>query len=148
VPFGGKVIVLGGDFRQILPVIQKGSRASIVDASITNSPLWRHVKLLTLKINMRLVRSGLTQTEKDELDNFAKWVLHIGNDDVPATQREGETEPTWVEIPQDLLIKTDGDKIPALIPALKTDGDKIPAQSHRSYIRVMPCYCLSKQRHY
>mgnify|MGYP003702509971 CR=1 FL=1 len=43
VPFGGKVIILGGDFRQILPVIRKGSRASIVDASITNSPLWGHV---------------------------------------------------------------------------------------------------------
>jgi ATP-dependent DNA helicase PIF1 len=25
-PFGGKVVVLGGDFRQILPVIPKGSR--------------------------------------------------------------------------------------------------------------------------
>lgn len=121
VPFGGKVIVLGGDFRQILPVIQKGSRASIVDASITNSPLWRHVKLLSLKINMRLLRSGLTQTKKDELDNFAKWVLHIGNGDVPATQREGETEATWVEIPQDLLIKIDGDKIPALIDEVFPD---------------------------
>ncbi|KAL2543188.1 ATP-dependent DNA helicase [Abeliophyllum distichum] len=28
IPFGGKVIVLGGDFRQILPVVQKGARCS------------------------------------------------------------------------------------------------------------------------
>ncbi|WVZ67157.1 hypothetical protein U9M48_016277, partial [Paspalum notatum var. saurae] len=33
-PFGGKIVVFGGDFRQVLPVIRKGSRAQIVDASI------------------------------------------------------------------------------------------------------------------
>jgi ATP-dependent DNA helicase PIF1 len=26
-PFGGKTIVFGGDFRQVLPVVHKGSRA-------------------------------------------------------------------------------------------------------------------------
>ena len=29
-PFGGKVIVFGGDFRQILPVVIKGGREDIV----------------------------------------------------------------------------------------------------------------------
>jgi hypothetical protein len=33
VPFGGKVIVLGGDLRQILPVIEGGSRPQIIDAA-------------------------------------------------------------------------------------------------------------------
>jgi len=28
-PFSGKVVVLGGDFRQILPVVRKGSRYDI-----------------------------------------------------------------------------------------------------------------------
>ncbi|XP_019159922.1 PREDICTED: uncharacterized protein LOC109156523 [Ipomoea nil] len=31
--FGGKTVVLGGDFRQILPVIPKGTRQDIVGAS-------------------------------------------------------------------------------------------------------------------
>ncbi|XP_047087140.1 uncharacterized protein LOC124698742 [Lolium rigidum] len=35
VPFGGVPVVLGGDFRQILPVIEGGSRAQIVGATIT-----------------------------------------------------------------------------------------------------------------
>nr|GAT43072.1 ATP-dependent DNA helicase [Mycena chlorophos] len=38
--FGGKVVVLLGDFRQTGPVVQGGSRAQIVDASIRSSPLW------------------------------------------------------------------------------------------------------------
>ena len=31
-PFGGKTVVFGGDFRQVLPVVRKGSRAQIIDA--------------------------------------------------------------------------------------------------------------------
>uniref|UniRef100_A0A0R0J3Z4 ATP-dependent DNA helicase n=1 Tax=Glycine max TaxID=3847 RepID=A0A0R0J3Z4_SOYBN len=38
--FGGKVIVLGGDFRQILPVIPRGNRFDIVHATINSSYLW------------------------------------------------------------------------------------------------------------
>ncbi|XP_061347924.1 uncharacterized protein LOC133293370, partial [Gastrolobium bilobum] len=38
-PFGGKVVVLGGDFRQILPVIPHGSRQDIVHATINSSHL-------------------------------------------------------------------------------------------------------------
>ncbi|XP_061346430.1 uncharacterized protein LOC133292063, partial [Gastrolobium bilobum] len=41
-PFGGKVVVLGGDFRQILPVIPHGSRQEIVHATINSSYLWSH----------------------------------------------------------------------------------------------------------
>ena len=33
-PFGGKAVVLGGDFRQILPVIKKGSRFGIIKSAI------------------------------------------------------------------------------------------------------------------
>ena len=37
--FGGKVIVFGGDFRQILPVIPRGSRSDIINATINSSYL-------------------------------------------------------------------------------------------------------------
>ncbi|XP_076884672.1 uncharacterized protein LOC143533936 [Bidens hawaiensis] len=39
-PFGGKVVVFGGDFRQTLPVIQGGTRQEIVNASLCSSYLW------------------------------------------------------------------------------------------------------------
>ncbi|XP_066160632.1 uncharacterized protein [Oryza sativa Japonica Group] len=33
-PFGGKVIVFGGDFRQVLPMVTRGTRAQITDATL------------------------------------------------------------------------------------------------------------------
>lgn len=47
-PFGGKTVVLGGDFRQILPVITKGTRQEIVNATINSSYLWTHCQILKL----------------------------------------------------------------------------------------------------
>jgi ATP-dependent DNA helicase PIF1 len=44
-PFGGKVVVFGGDFRQVLPVIPKGCRQDIVNASLSSSYLWDYCKV-------------------------------------------------------------------------------------------------------
>nr|GEV12946.1 ATP-dependent DNA helicase PIF1-like [Tanacetum cinerariifolium] len=52
-PFGGKIFVLGGDFRQVLPVVRCGTRAQIVDSSLRMSPLWTIIKQMRLTINMR-----------------------------------------------------------------------------------------------
>ncbi|XP_076953571.1 uncharacterized protein LOC143627683 [Bidens hawaiensis] len=38
-PFGGKIMVMGGDFRQVLPIIKRGTRAQIVDSSFRMLPL-------------------------------------------------------------------------------------------------------------
>jgi len=51
VTFGGMTIVFGGDFRQILPVIVKGSREKIVGASLRRSMLWSRMQILRLKQN-------------------------------------------------------------------------------------------------
>jgi len=52
-PFGGKVMIIGGDFRQVLPVIQKGSKAKMIYACIFRSSLWANIKVLHLVQNMR-----------------------------------------------------------------------------------------------
>ena len=49
---GGKLLVLAGDFRQILPVVRKGRRADIVNACMSKSHLWRHVTTFKLRENM------------------------------------------------------------------------------------------------
>ncbi|XP_076903435.1 uncharacterized protein LOC143558493 [Bidens hawaiensis] len=47
-PFGGKIMVMGGDFRQVLPVVKCGTRAQIVDSSFRMSPLWSVTKKMRL----------------------------------------------------------------------------------------------------
>ncbi|XP_058732948.1 uncharacterized protein LOC131604533 [Vicia villosa] len=46
--FGGKVVVFGGDFRQILPVIPRGTRSDIIHATINASYIWDHCRVLRL----------------------------------------------------------------------------------------------------
>ncbi|KAL8100756.1 hypothetical protein AgCh_032852 [Apium graveolens] len=53
-PFGGKTVLLGGDFRQILPVLPGKGRANIVMASINNSYLWDDCVVFKLDQNMRI----------------------------------------------------------------------------------------------
>ncbi|KAK1398933.1 hypothetical protein POM88_008796 [Heracleum sosnowskyi] len=77
-PFGGISIVFGGDFRQILSVIARGSRSEIVAANITRSRLWKITKVYKLLHNMRLNR-GNTPAEVKSLAEFAQWVLDIGD---------------------------------------------------------------------
>jgi ATP-dependent DNA helicase PIF1 len=52
-PFGGKIIVLVGDFRQCCPVIPGGSRIQAVQASLRSSPLWPLFSIEKLTIPIR-----------------------------------------------------------------------------------------------
>ncbi|XP_074374412.1 uncharacterized protein LOC141714815 [Apium graveolens] len=79
--FGGITVILGGDFRQILPVITYGDRADIVAACITRSRLWSICQVFLLTENMRL-KQGESDSESEELKKFAKWVIDIGNGQV------------------------------------------------------------------
>ncbi len=55
--FGGKVVVMGGDFRQLLHVVPRGMRGQIVDASLKRSTiLWHNVKVRHLDENIRVQR--------------------------------------------------------------------------------------------
>ena len=81
-PFGGITVVLGGDFRQILPVITQGDRSEIVSACITRSRLWSICKIFLLTRNMRL-NEGKSEKEVQELLQFAQWVLNAGDGKLP-----------------------------------------------------------------
>jgi hypothetical protein len=114
-PFGGKTIVLGGDPRQILPVIEGGTRAQIINAAITNSPLWSSITILHLTQNMRLSSTHLTESERTQLANFSAWILDVGNGTIPAIERPGESEPTWIQIPDEFLLTPEENQVAALI---------------------------------
>jgi ATP-dependent DNA helicase PIF1 len=61
--------VFGEDFRQVLPVIHKGSRAQIIDSSLRRSYLWKSMCHLKLERNMR--------AHSDQW--FAEYLLRIGD---------------------------------------------------------------------
>jgi len=67
-----------GDFRQILPVIARGTRADEVNASLKKYYLWPHIKILELKTNMRVLCTG-----QDNI-HFAKELLLISNGEFQA----------------------------------------------------------------
>ena len=71
---GGITLVLAGDFRQTLPVIPKGTRQNQILASIMNSKLWKRVKRLSLKTNMRVHLKGDVSASE-----FASRLLELGN---------------------------------------------------------------------
>ena len=69
-PFGGKIMVLGGDFRQLLPIKINGTRDEAVNLSIKNSILWNNFSTFELRTNMRVL--------PEEVE-FAKFLIDIGD---------------------------------------------------------------------
>lgn len=52
-PFGGKVVVLLGDFRQTCPVIRKGTKAEVINGSISRSAVWPEFTIYRLTTPIR-----------------------------------------------------------------------------------------------
>ncbi|GJT55210.1 ATP-dependent DNA helicase PIF1-like protein [Tanacetum coccineum] len=102
--FGGVTVLLGGDFRQILPVIPKGKRAEIVQACINRSALWKSCQVFTLTRSMRVNKYSANGEVDYRKKEFNKWILDVGNGTVEAKKKEDDDEPTWIEIPEDFLI--------------------------------------------
>jgi ATP-dependent DNA helicase PIF1 len=100
-PFGGKVIVFGGDFRQILPVVIKGGREDIVGSCLKRSILWRHVKIMKLKINMRLLRNA-NDPDAFEQREFSEWLLKVGEGRIPIINNGLNSNSIY--IPDDLIL--------------------------------------------
>ncbi|GBN05235.1 hypothetical protein AVEN_135338-1 [Araneus ventricosus] len=72
-PFGGKVIIIGGDFRQTLPVVPRSTRADVIESFIKSSPLSSKFTHLSLTTNIRCA----AQTEHN------MWLLNIGSGNLP-----------------------------------------------------------------
>ncbi|XP_070056549.1 uncharacterized protein [Nicotiana tomentosiformis] len=92
-PFDGKVMVFGGDFRQVLPVVPKSTRAETINASLVTSYLGNKMEKIQLTRNMR-ARADPT---------FNDFLQRIGNGDEPTIRDD------MVLLPEKLIIKHDGD---------------------------------------
>ncbi|XP_066351522.1 ATP-dependent DNA helicase PIF1-like [Miscanthus floridulus] len=87
-PFGGKVMVFGGDFRQVLPVVTRGTRAQVTDATFQRSYLWDSMRKILLTRNMR--------AQSDPW--FSDYLRRIGNG------TEETIANDYVHLPEDIVI--------------------------------------------
>ncbi|XP_074298042.1 uncharacterized protein LOC141628847 [Silene latifolia] len=108
--FGGKVVVFGGDFRQTLAVISKGSRVDVVRASLCSSYLWPSCKVLRLTKNMHL-KGGRRNDNVDDIRKFSEWILEIG-DGLAGGENDGEVD---LQFPNDLLIQHVANHIASIV---------------------------------
>jgi hypothetical protein len=92
-PFGGKVMLLGGDFRQCLPVVKHGNRVKVVQTSIKYSPSWQKFEQIKLSTNMRANNDSV----------FSEWLLRLG--DGKLTNSENFDCDT-IEIPSRYMTET------------------------------------------
>ncbi|XP_010497271.1 PREDICTED: ATP-dependent DNA helicase PIF4-like, partial [Camelina sativa] len=110
-PFGGKTVLLGGDFRQILPVIRHGTRADTVLASISHSYVWNSCKVFMLETNMRLHHSET---------RFDAWLLTIGNGTAPTFETDDgidEDDGEVVQVHHSFFLKPKGHELQQIIEA-------------------------------
>jgi hypothetical protein len=82
-PFSGLVVVFGGDFRQILPIVPHDTRGDVVAAALNHSSIWQHVRVFKLHTNMhvqRLLAQGGVHAQADATRQqaFADYLQCVG----------------------------------------------------------------------
>ncbi|KHJ77246.1 hypothetical protein OESDEN_23134 [Oesophagostomum dentatum] len=101
-PFGGKNVVLGGDFRQVLPIIERGSEADMIDACIKNSHLWRQFTTHRLNVNIRAGDSG---------DDWCDFLMSVGSGDAEQDEYDRISVPPGITSSGNLIGEVFGDQL-------------------------------------
>jgi ATP-dependent DNA helicase PIF1 len=119
VPFGGKLMIFAGDWRQLLPVVVRGGRAQVVNTCMKRSTLWEAVEVMKLTRNMRVEALGEGSAAGQQLRKFSKWLLDIGEG------RSGEK----VKVPEDMAMDFEDEQafIDDVFPNLAAGGNTLNA---------------------
>lgn len=105
-PFGNKILILGGDFRQVLPNVKNGTESEIVNSYVNNSDLCSYFKNLRLTINMRLNTLSNDSSAKD----FSEYLLRVGEcKETYFVDDGGSTD--YKKVANDLVVNVDEKKL-------------------------------------
>ena len=110
--FGGKFMFLGGDFRQVLPVVPRSGREQTIQQCIIHSHLWNHFQQFQLITNMRAVQDNTYR-------QFSEWLLRIGTGD------EAHGENDEVTLPQEVMADSLHDMINFVYPPAQPGGPNL-----------------------
>ena len=114
-PFGGKIMVFGGDLMQTLPVVKHGDRSAIILQTIKYSRYWYAVKEHTLDRNMRV---------NTDATDYAEWLLKIGRGTL--TSEQGLNDDL-VEIPNECCVSSS--------LATQIFGERLYAENYENYMQ-------------
>ena len=140
-PFGGKVVVFGNDFRQVLQVIPGADRADIVMYALNSSYLWIHCKVLTLTKNMRLYSEGLSVSEAKDIKEFSEWILAVVDGRI-AEPNDGEA---LIDIPSEFFITKAKDPIQAICTEIYGDITKIHEENDPIFFQERAILCPTNE---
>ncbi|XP_042474831.1 ATP-dependent DNA helicase PIF1-like [Macadamia integrifolia] len=121
-PFGGKVFVFEGDFRQLLPVVPRATRTEMIDARLVR--LWPKMVKLQLKTNMRARNDP----------SFSEFLLRVGNGEEPTELED------LIRILDELLIQykhedtSEDELINAIFPSLQQHANSTEYIKDRSIL--------------
>ncbi|GJZ76324.1 DNA helicase, partial [Tanacetum coccineum] len=113
--FGGKSVLLGGDFCQTLPVKKGASKMEVISSCISESELWSSFKVFTLKENMRLARPDISLEERSLVNSFASWLLDIGDGKIGEADEKDLENTSWIDIPPQYCVPPDEQGLSNLI---------------------------------
>jgi hypothetical protein len=97
-PFGGIVFIMSRDFRQVLPVIPRGSHAYIISESIKNSYLWESIKVFRLSENMWADDAIAIHPDLGNR-TFANWFFCLGNNELETINEDYIKCPNMMKLP-------------------------------------------------
>ncbi|CAI9259461.1 unnamed protein product [Lactuca saligna] len=137
--FGGMSMLLGGDFRQTLPVSPKTTPSEIISLTLPNSYLWPYFSLYKLTDNMRLKNLSTSSDSHLGISKFASWLLQIGDGLIGEIDACDKTNTKWVEIPMSLIIPPTKNALHSLIDFVY--GDDILKKSSASTLSARAIVC-------
>ena len=115
-PFGGKLVILGGDFHQLLPVVPAANNAEAASVSACYAPLWDQFQVHHLQENRR------AHTDPE----YAAFLLSVADGVHPAVP--GQPRDV-IELPARIMVNTEEELIQRVF-----EGDIISHGSDRAIL--------------
>ncbi|KAH7679023.1 DNA helicase protein [Dioscorea alata] len=106
--------------------IQNGAKIDIINATITQSVLWKECKVFKLETNMRLHRNNIDEQSRNQIREFSQWILQIGDGAIPSIEinDNGNEDEHLIEIPKKLLVENSEDAIQSIIDYVYSELQK------------------------
>jgi ATP-dependent DNA helicase PIF1 len=82
-PFDSLVVVFGGNFRQILLVVPRGTKGDVVATTLNCFSIWQHVRVFKMHTNMRVKRllaqgGAHAQGDATQQQAFTDYLQRVG----------------------------------------------------------------------